>query len=44
MTQHPHQEFLAFLQHVARAYPDIELHLVMDNYVIYKNLWLGLFS
>ena len=35
--QHRHQEFLAFLQHVARAYPDIELHLVMDNYVTHKD-------
>src|SRR4051812_1475201 len=30
--RHRHQEFLAFLKHVARAYPDRELHLVMDNY------------
>ncbi|WP_067455171.1 hypothetical protein [Nocardia alba] len=30
--RHRHQEFLAFLRHVARAYPDGELHLVMDNY------------
>jgi len=28
----PHQEFLAFCKHVARAYPDRELHLIMDNY------------
>ena len=31
-NRHRHTEFLAFLKHVARAYPDVELHLVMDNY------------
>ena len=35
--QHRHQEFLAFLKHVARAYPDVELHLVMDNYTTHKH-------
>jgi transposase len=25
-----------FLKHVARAYPDQELHLVMDNYATHK--------
>ncbi|WP_275442752.1 IS630 family transposase [Arsenicicoccus bolidensis] len=30
------QEFLAFLKQVARAYPDRELHLVMDNYATHK--------
>ena len=35
--RHRHQEFLAFLKHVARAYPDqAELHLVMDNYATHK--------
>ena len=34
--RHRHQEFLAFLKHVARAYPDRELHLVMDNYATHK--------
>jgi transposase len=29
--RHRHQEFLAFLKHVARAYPDHEQGLVMDN-------------
>ena len=33
-----HQEFLAFLKHVARAYPDRELHLVMDNYAAHKRV------
>ena len=34
--RHRHQEFLAFLKHVARAYPDRELHLVMDNYATHE--------
>src|SRR5215218_5891490 len=34
--RHRHQEFLAFLKQVARAYPDRELHLVMDNYAAHK--------
>ena len=34
--RHRHQEFLAFLKQVARAYPDRELHLVMDNYATHK--------
>jgi transposase len=43
--RHRHQEFLAFLKHVARAYPDQELHLVMDNYAAHKRVeirdWLA---
>ena len=43
--RHRHQEFLAFLKQVARAYPDQELHLIMDNYAAHKhpkvNSWLG---
>src|SRR3954468_13233235 len=47
--RHRHQEFLAFLKHVARAYPDrgdgAELHLVMDNYATHKRVevrdWLA---
>ena len=43
--RHRHQEFLAFLKHVARAYPDVELHLVMDNYAAHKRVevrdWLA---
>ena len=35
-NRHRHQEFLAFLKHLARAYPDQELHLVMDNYATHK--------
>jgi transposase len=30
--QHRHQEFLAFLRQVARAYPRRKLHIVCDNY------------
>jgi transposase len=35
--RHRHQEFLAFLKHVARTYPAVELHLVMDNYAAHKH-------
>jgi transposase len=35
--RHRHQEFLLFLRHVARAYPDQELHLIMDNYAAHKH-------
>lgn len=34
--RHRHQEFLAFLKHVAKAYPDQDLHMVMDNYGTHK--------
>lgn len=36
--RHRHQEFLAFLTQVARAYPGTELHLVMDNYATHKRV------
>ena len=36
-NRHRHQEFLAFLKHLARAYPERELHLVMDNYAAHKH-------
>ncbi len=43
--RHRHQEFLAFLKQVAKAYPDRELHLAMDNYAAHKKSevrdWLG---
>jgi len=51
--RHRHQEFLAFLKQIARAYPErvdehgrpIELHLVMDNYATHKRVevrdWLA---
>ncbi len=35
--RHRHEEFLIFLRQVARAYPDVELHLVMDNYATHKH-------
>jgi transposase len=35
--RHRHQEFLVFLRHVARAYPDQQLHLIMDNYATHKH-------
>ncbi len=43
--RHRHQEFLRFLKQVAAAYPDRELHLVMDNYAAHKKVevrdWLA---
>ncbi len=47
--RHRHQEFLAFLKQVIRAYPDdgssTTLHLVMDNYAAHKRVeirdWLA---
>ena len=33
-----HQEFLRFLNQVARAYPDRELHLVIDNYAAHTRV------
>ena len=39
--RHRHQEFLTFLKHVARTYPDQELHLVMDNYATHKKAEVG---
>ena len=43
--RHRHQEFLRFLKQVARAYPDQQLHLVMDNYAAHKRVevrdWLA---
>src|SRR4051794_39330960 len=35
--RHRHQEFLVFLRQVTRAYPDVELHLVLDNYTAHKH-------
>ena len=34
--RHRRQEFLAFLRQLNRAYPDQDLHLVMDNYATHK--------
>jgi transposase len=35
--RHRHQEFLVFLRQVARAYPGVELHLIVDNYAAHKH-------
>lgn len=34
--RHRRQEFLSFLRQINRAYPNQELHLVMDNYATHK--------
>ncbi len=43
--RHGKAEFLDFMKQVARAYPDRELHVVMDNYHTHKhddiNRWLA---
>jgi transposase len=36
--RHRHQEFLRFLKQAAKAYPGVELHLVMDNYAAHKRV------
>jgi transposase len=35
--RHRHQEFLAFLKQVAKAYPRRQLHVVCDNYATHKH-------
>jgi transposase len=35
--RHRHQEFLAFLKQVAKAYPRVALHVVCDNYGTHKH-------
>ncbi len=35
--RHRHEEFLRFLKHVAKAYPRVKLHLVVDNYATHKH-------
>jgi transposase len=35
--RHRHQEFLAFLKQVARAYPRRQLHVICDNYATHKH-------
>lgn len=37
MPRHRHQEFLRFLQQVAKAYPRKKLHIVCDNYSTHKH-------
>ena len=45
LPRHRHQEFLRFLRQITRAYPGVELHLVMDNYAAHKHpavrVWLA---
>lgn len=36
-TRHRHQEFLAFLKVIDQRYPDIEIHVVLDNYRTHKH-------
>jgi transposase len=36
-SRHRHQEFLKFLQVIDHAHPDVELHLVLDNYRTHKH-------
>src|SRR5271165_232447 len=35
--RHRHEEFLKFLKKVARAYPGVQLHVVVDNYATHKH-------
>ncbi len=35
--RHTHAEFLAFLKHVAKAYPRVPVHVVADNYATHKH-------
>jgi transposase len=35
--RHRHEEFLRFLKHVAKTYPRIKLHLVVDNYATHTH-------
>jgi transposase len=35
--RHRHQEFLAFLKHLAKEYPRVQLHVVADNYATHKH-------
>jgi transposase len=37
LPRHRHQEFLAFLKQVAKAYPRVQLHVVCDNYATHKH-------
>ncbi len=36
-ARHRHQEFLAFLKQIARAYPRRRLHVICDNYATHKH-------
>ena len=36
-ARHRHEEFLRFLKQVAKAYPRVKLHIVVDNYATHKH-------
>ena len=44
--RHRSDEFLRFLKHIAKAYPRVPLHLVVDNYATHKHpsvqAWLNM--
>ena len=37
LPRHRHEEFLRFLKQVAKAYPRVQLHMVVDNYATHKH-------
>jgi hypothetical protein len=37
VDRHTHEEFLSFLKHLYRKYPNKELHVIMDNYSAHKH-------
>jgi transposase len=37
LPRHRHQEFLRFLKQVAKTYPRVPLHVVLDNYATHKH-------
>lgn len=43
--RHWHQEFIRFLNQILRAYPEGDIHLILDNYAAHKHAkvkqWLG---
>ena len=41
LPRHRHQEFLRFLKQVAKAYPQVKLHLVVDNYATHRRGTFG---
>ena len=45
-SRHRHQEFLKFLKVIDQTYPDLEIHLVLDNYRTHKHpvvrAWLAM--
>jgi transposase len=37
VDRHTHEEFLSFLKHLYRKYPNKDLHVIMDNYSAHKH-------